>query len=294
VLDLGLWIAKIVKRLNGDPGPVGWEQGSFRAGAPEPTDLAGPGRCLPPLLLPSYLTAKGRHGSSNRRVIVGECVPSRGSTRDGNGSGSEDLKLRRPGQLRNMISPASSYVQDLFGRLLTRRMCALHDSTKSSQDSPPGYIHPPTPSELERKFQVSISPAPLHARLHYAGNRWPLVSAVASARPIENLDRAVVWPSLADSGPFPDLLVVWVFWDPDGWGMADGHAHSVPLQGSPISRGQLSANRLRGAALPARLTPSRFLSARRAGALSHRGQALHDRLQLNRDGGAFLSTSLWE
>jgi hypothetical protein len=143
VLDLGLWIAKLVKRLNGDPGPVGWEQGSFRAGAPEPTDLAGPGRCPPPLLLPSYLTAKGRHGSSNRRVIVGECVPSRGSTRDGNGSGSEDLKLRRPGQLRNMISPASSYVQDLFGRLLTRRMCALHDSTKPSQDRPPGTsTHP--------------------------------------------------------------------------------------------------------------------------------------------------------
>ena len=130
------------------------------------------------------------------------------------------------------------------------------------------------------------------------------MSTVASARPIEGLDRSGVWPSLADSGPFPDLLCC-VGFGTQMDGRCDGHGHgrvglrvagghSVPLQGSPISRGQLSANRLRGAALPARLTPSRFFSARRAGALSHRGQALHDRLQLNRDSGAFLGTSFGE
>jgi hypothetical protein len=99
--------------------------------------------------------------------------------------------------------------------VLTRRTSTLHDSTSRRRTDPRYKVHPygghQSPSELERKFQVPISPSPLNARLHCAGNRWPLISTVASARPIEGLDRAVVWPSLADSGPFPDLLaVVWV------------------------------------------------------------------------------------
>jgi hypothetical protein len=70
VLDLGLWIAKLVKRLNGDPG--------LSAGSRDPSErvpqsqliLQGLDDARPPSC-PSYLTAKRRDGSSNRRVIVG-------------------------------------------------------------------------------------------------------------------------------------------------------------------------------------------------------------------------------